>query len=96
MILSLPTTLGIRDPLSQLADHDKDSTYILSPLIDAIIHKGDAPISLICGEVAENKKTVIHNHQSALSVQVSSLQNTITDPSLLQCLKAASERGASL
>ena len=98
VILSLPTRLGglgIRDSLSQSADHYSDSTYILSPLIDAIIHKGDAPISLICSEVAENKKTVLRNRQSALSDQVSSLWNTITDPSLLQCLEAASERGAS-
>ena len=101
VILFLPTRLGglgICDPLSQSVDHYSDSshsTYILSPLIEAIIHKGDAPISLICSEVAENKKTVLRNHQSALSDQVSSLRNTITDPSLLRCLEAASERGAS-
>ena len=98
VILSLPTRLGglgICDPLSQSADHYSDSTFILSPLIDTIIHKGDAPISLICSEVAENKKTVLRNHQCALCDQVSSLRNTITDPSLLRCLEAASERGAS-
>ena len=98
-IFSLPARLGglgIGNPCSLSSSQYDDSIFILSPLIESITSGDDSiPISSICTNIAENKNTIKLNHSSALSDKVSSLRNTISDLSLLRCLDASSERGAS-
>ena len=97
-ILSLPVRLGglgIRDPITESAQQYNDSTFILSPLINAFSESTSMSINSIVSEISSRKAQVRQNHKEKLNSTITSLHDSITDSSLLRCLEVASEPGAS-
>ena len=98
-ILSLPVRLGclgIRDSITESAQQYNDSTFILSPLINAIPESTSTlSINSIVSEISSRKAQVRQNHKEKLNSTITSLHDSITDSSLLRCLEVASEPGAS-
>ena len=89
-ILSLPVCLGglgLINPIRKAATSYTDSTYILSPIVESIIARNQAPIPTLLAETFGQKSKVKSDHRVYYSSFSSTLFESLSDPSLKRCTK---------
>ena len=97
-IFSLPARLGglgLANPIVDSSRQFSDSAYILSPLVEAILDKNDAPITVLLEEIKSRKNKVKANHKTYNSRLYATTYDSLPDRPLKRCLEVASEKGAS-